>query len=887
MSDEAAPELLAARALAFPLLDEAFETRAVEIPRTVEVRHARKPGEPPSLAEAFERWARTRAGGASLELLRQAWRCHWLRDARAGEPFTLRAYLQGLARRLLARSGAEVLLEGAAGHDGNTPRERDLAQQAARWRWITFHVPADLFVAALHAGDDDPEPRTHHVTLVTPQLRELLQDDVAQLHLHVSAGFGFPELWAGLMGLLAQDKAGSDWPRALGEHLEDGEARRLAERTLAAALMRVLLARYLVLTPRARSFQEFLGFAPDAGQPEQPHAERLATALEALHWPGGVAPAHALTLSLMGVLAGSRDLGADDTAHTCVLAQRLYRRLVFTPDAAARAGAHGDPLADVFPTAPGVRPETPFTVAALRYLREREARGARDHDFEILFWQYQRARDALYRYVVQEPGTAGLDWFTIYAARISSVAGGLKKRRNALALELESRELRLRSLELRTSPDATWDRVRERIVALARAAREQAERPEIGLVLHLIKEHVAQATRRPHADPRSFSSGARYGAWFRERQSECLAIESAIEKRPELLLVLRGLDAANVELPIPLWVLVPLLRRARAASERAAHALEREHPAWRVPPLRQTLHAGEDFRHLAEGLRRMHEPLEFGLLRVGDRLGHGFALGVDPERWCRAHPVVHQPREERLEDLLWELERYGRGELCADAARLERVRREAREHARRIYGPDVDLEELLELRRARFDEAALAALRYPDANAAPIPGDDRLRLLQRYLRDSDVYERGAEALEVVVDATDRAMLRAAQAFLRRRLGCHEITLEVNPSSNLLIGDLADLESHPLFRLQPLPGRPEPEGGAVLATINDDDPLVFATRLADEYAYLYFGLLRHGVPAQEALEYLARLRRNAWRARFTLPASADARALEALAPPRRA
>ncbi len=867
MADDPAPELLAARALCFPLHGEAFEAGTLELSNAA--RHA--PTE--RLAEAFERWVRLRADGTSLESLNQVRRYWWSCESRATGPVTLQRYLRHLARSLLRAHGAEILL-ACAGYDAKLlARDDDVAHQAVRWRWITFYLPADLFIAALHA--EGSEPATQHVTLITPQLQKLLEREVAQTHLHVGAGFAFSDLWAGLMALLAADRAGDDvpTPATLARNFDAGPqaAQRLAERLLAAAVARVVLAAYLQTAGAKTSLAGFLGAEPG------PAPFTFDAALRPLHWPAGHAAAGALLDALLNVLTLGTKLAHGGTDYTYARAQSLYRRLVFAPQAHARATAHGDPLADLFPATPDMLPETRFVAHALRYLRAREDDGRRDHAFERLFWQYQRVRSSVYGYVVQEPGTAGLDWFTRYYNRIRNVSGGVRRGRNALAIALESRDLGLGSLELRTSPAEDWKDVRDDVLDVAHAGLDHKVALEIGLVLHLIKAHKSAAGCW-HRDPLSYPGAAAYGAWFSAGRRQCLAIAGALERRPALLLVLRGLDAANVELAIPAWVMAPLFRLARRASERAAFRLAREHPAWRVTPLRQTLHAGEDFRHLAEGLRRMHEPLEFGLLRAGDRLGHGFALGVDAERWCRSHPLVHQPREERLEDLLWELERYAQGDLSADAGRLARVRHEANEHARAVYGRDVDLDHLVTMRRLRFDEQALAQVGYPDGRARTGGSSAELRLLRRSLGDSGVFERGTAPVEVRVEASDAAMLRAAQAFLRRRLGCQEITVEVNPSSNLLIGDLADLESHPLFRLQPLPGRPLPEGGAVLATINDDDPLTFATKLADEYTYLYFGLLRNGVPAQEALEYLERLRQNAWRARFTLQHSADKAAL---------
>ena len=99
-----------------------------------------------------------------------------------------------------------------------------------------------------------------------------------------------------------------------------------------------------------------------------------------------------------------------------------------------------------------------------------------------------------------------------------------------------------------------------------------------------------------------------------------------------------------------------------------------------------------------------------------------------------------------------------------------------------------------------------------------------------------------------------------------------VTVETNPSSNLTVGDLGDLEHHPLFQMVPL--RPGTKVTPLLASINSDDPLTFATSLEDEFAHLRFGLERQGVDGSTALDYLEQLRVQGVRSRFTLPASRD-------------
>ena len=101
--------------------------------------------------------------------------------------------------------------------------------------------------------------------------------------------------------------------------------------------------------------------------------------------------------------------------------------------------------------------------------------------------------------------------------------------------------------------------------------------------------------------------------------------------------------------------------------------------------------------------------------------------------------------------------------------------------------------------------------------------------------------------------------------LARLLARWRVPIEINPSSNLLIGDLAHPVSQPLFHLDPLDR--EEDRGLVL-TLSADDPVSFATTLADEYAYAWAGLVAGGGEAPAyAQEWLERAARSARRAAF--------------------
>ena len=117
-------------------------------------------------------------------------------------------------------------------------------------------------------------------------------------------------------------------------------------------------------------------------------------------------------------------------------------------------------------------------------------------------------------------------------------------------------------------------------------------------------------------------------------------------------------------------------------------------------------------------------------------------------------------------------------------------------------------------------------------------------------------------------AGERSLLTALSRSLARTIARWQLTIEVNPSSNLLVAGFESPLEQPLFRLHPLAadGR-----DSLPITINADDPLSFSTSLSDEYAYTWAALvLSAEVPPALARSWLEEAGNASWRARFSLP-----------------
>jgi hypothetical protein len=331
--------------------------------------------------------------------------------------------------------------------------------------------------------------------------------------------------------------------------------------------------------------------------------------------------------------------------------------------------------------------------------------------------------------------------------------------------------------------------------------------------------------------------------------------------RPELLRWIRGLDLCNIEASQPLWVTRLILEDARGFLQPIAART-------RLPPVRTTIHVGEDWVRMVDGYRRTHELFEFGLLQAGDRIGHGTVLGTGPKAWASQSSWLVQRREDRLDDLLWELARYQAGDLDAPRSRLAIVEHEAHQVGRTIFGSLWDVEAGLKARELRHSTCELRRIGFQANREVPPDSNESAarKLLRAYLTSKGAKRAGEEPIPVWTHPSETEFLLQAREWLHRVLGQWEITIEANPSSNLVISAFPKLEEHPLFRLAPL----DPAERAFSVSINTDNPLVFGTCVADEFAYLYHAMLRNGVPSSRALAWLERVRGAGWRSRFTFP-----------------
>jgi hypothetical protein len=448
---------------------------------------------------------------------------------------------------------------------------------------------------------------------------------------------------------------------------------------------------------------------------------------------------------------------------------------------------------------------------------------------------------------------------------------------------------------------------------------------EYGIVLHFTKDrggggragmHGANGTGT-NSDPSLIRNiGFRFSDFYRNRRRQALAVAAVLQRYPRALYYLRGIDVCTDELGVPNWVLMPLVRYLKEVSREASAYLQAVDRTG-VPALRTTAHAGEDFLHLLGGLRRVDETIEYLQMSQGDRLGHGLALGVNPIEWATQTRGVAISRMERLKDLAWEWKFTTQHMIPLPASRIQFVLDEIERLSRQVFGVFAQPPQIVEFLNLLHSEEELRLLGFPHhkipdlreyvneryndtySKQGRIPlhanrpfhsargpqegeagrhvgelwtsGGEPWVLLYRYLIEPETFRQGQ--VQILIDPSKEAdTLDCLQRQLRKKVGNLGISIEVNPSSNLLIGNMADLRNHPVWRLNP--PRNDEDLPPISVCIGSDDPITFATSTRAEYQLVYDTLTLAGLSDFEARSWLDSARKVGLGSRFTFEHDRD-------------
>lgn len=273
------------------------------------------------------------------------------------------------------------------------------------------------------------------------------------------------------------------------------------------------------------------------------------------------------------------------------------------------------------------------------------------------------------------------------------------------------------------------------------------------------------------------------------------------------------------------------------------------------PPLNLglTYHAGEDCYDLLTGLRHIDEASTL-LVLPGGRIGHALVLGMSPRHYYeRRAPGVELPLRVHVLDLIWAWGRCVERDWQTEASHFEQCLRRLLPELRELSGQRV---------QAVWESMGLSVsgggLRQGSVPVGPELSEQEL-LLPLGLSE----ERLKSFVTLRLDDFWFSYAERLQTALRARLVMLRVTLEVNPTSNLIVGGFESYAALPYHRLT--------QEGLPLS-INTDDPGLFMSSLPLEFAQLYlaYSSVLPGSPrwsSSQALDWLEQRGRDADRSTF--------------------
>lgn len=720
-------------------------------------------------------------------------------------------------------------------------------------------IPLDLLVATHYEinGLYDPMQLNgvyHHINLADAPLHDILRHGVAENHIHASAAFNFSLLWTEVMNFKGDMKREflGDYFKSF-QNTEYSHSSQTAEYILTAQIIRIVLAQYL----------------------------KSKTDIPIYQWINELFKSDVKEFnSIINVLSSKnhKDFKSIIQLKDCL----EYLKKEFSLDDGDRKS---DILFSIFQEERHINTyaENIFLHHVMKYKEKnwKKERQKNFTEFFSLFFQYIRIKNEFYQQINQVNSIKGLDFFRPYFDRATS---GFDKKDKSYYIEMLRNLFQnqyLKKVELRLSIANKKDKNRDNLKKIFSAYKyilvedyninkdTGVDFPRLGIVYHLIKEKDDTKKNWENYDVHNEKTwnSLHYGKSQHKYFNLVDIMLHLRNKVPYLANFIVGLDAASLENNTPTHVFAPVFEKARNSDNDQMLTIDGDAQISKQQSLFFTFHAGEDFRHLNSGLRRIDEVIQFCKFHSGDRIGHGIALGLSVEKWVIKNPVVVVPKGEYLDNLLWIWGVYTRTTDINYKTFIyleHRINIIAKGIFKSTKGLTIEL--LYEVYQERFKPLykSFSKVEFKENDDCPQKQKkpdlelwDCRTLLNAY-HEQKYLESMEESIYINSSANEEEMTKDMQRYLRDKVAMNGIVIEVNPSSNYVIGQMDSLYENQFFQITTLDDN---NLSNIMININSDDPIVFNTNVSNEMAYLYYGMLYKGIGKDSALKWIEKVRKS--------------------------
>lgn len=380
----------------------------------------------------------------------------------------------------------------------------------------------------------------------------------------------------------------------------------------------------------------------------------------------------------------------------------------------------------------------------------------------------------------------------------------------------------------------------------------------------------------------------------------------------DLIEHLGGIDAASAEYNTPPEVFASTFNYFKNCKATTGKIIDRMFPHISSedlikPNFKYTYHVGEDFRDIISGLRAIFEAVLFLNLKNSDRIGHALALGIDPSLYRKQE--IKLPKGELLDNavfIYFLLKKFGKfkKELSYYEDMINALTKE-------IYSKKYDIDDLIDawyLRRncpyilTKVKDSVRNMQGYENTyfsikkilSSSPcvtfvsekyfesaLPDFFELRndmecmfekryesirynkkayeIFEMYHLDKSVRKKSKEFYQGDIVLFEDMYEYLQDIMMEELISKRNILVEVQLTSNVLIGNISSLKEHPIQRFRPVknkikPNRFDVRKSKLKVLINTDNPSIQNTNILLEY-YQLFNVLKDKYGYERTERYL--------------------------------
>lgn len=504
---------------------------------------------------------------------------------------------------------------------------------------------------------------------------------------------------------------------------------------------------------------------------------------------------------------------------------------------------------------------------------------------KMYFLNYIRIKNYIYAQMVQPKNIKGLSYFqSEYYNKnsdfhqTSMALNGENRLKRAMKEQFQNNQLV--KLELRATIKTNEAEFKKSIIDFLKDYKNIIENdycteqnnefipcrkfPRVALVYHLIKRETS------HFEEICFkfsdnTYAIKYLNLYKEYKSQ-IQLMQKVRAKYGLEDYIVGIDVASEESAIPTWVFANIFENARDSYSESFSSKKQS--------LSFTFHAGEDFRHMLSGLRRIYEAIRYLKFHAGDRIGHGIALGLNYMDWYAQNPTVIIPRIEALENYLWIYDVLSEGDNHFAYTNSIYIENRILELANEIYGGDfeISIKTLLEsyrnlfLNKNLFEELEKNNCQNCNENYNCILKQDKISSIKNLFLSrhcQNYIHKMEQPIHYKITEQEKEITNAMQEYMQQYVSGKGIVIEINPSSNVILGEFDSLNQLHMHNLNKV----RHDYKNVLTCINSDDPSVFNTNVVNELGYVYFDMIENKVAKEDVLAWIDKIRRVGMNASF--------------------